>query len=172
VIRRRSSCSRSWPAVLDPIGTSPRRSSPSCGPTTSICKSSLARRRPFSGTWRRHEPGGTKMWTWAWHPGTRGTRPKTRLRMSARSRTRLPNGAMILLDRNVRTAVGSAAGYPCNALLEVGDPVVGVAFSENDITCRTRRSCPGLPGRCPSSALGQVHLSRTFTAPPPICSGP
>ena len=63
--------------------------------------------------------------------------------------------------------------YPCNALLEVGDPVVGVAFSENGYHLQDEAFLSWFARQVPSVGMGgRYTYLGTFTAPPPICSGP
>jgi hypothetical protein len=62
--------------------------------------------------------------------------------------------------------------YPCNALLEVGDPVVGIAFSENGYHLQDEVFLSWFARQVPSAGMGgRYTYLGTFTAPPPICRG-
>ena len=116
---------------------------------------------------------GTKMWTWAWASWHTGDTTQDAFTDVGALSHEIAEWCNDPFGSNVVPPWEVLPEYPCNALLEVGDPVVGVAFSENGYHLQDEAFLSWFARQVPSVGMGgRYTYLGTFTAPPPICSGP
>jgi hypothetical protein len=115
---------------------------------------------------------GTYVWTWAWSSWhTADTAPPEEADVAVLSHeiSEWYNDPFV---SNVVPAWQALPSYPCNPVLEVGDPLVGTTFTSNGYHLQDEAFLSWFARQVPSTAMGGMYsFLGTLTAPPAVCTG-
>jgi hypothetical protein len=122
-----------------------------------------------SGTDRSH----TRIWTFAWASwNTLDVVPEEDADVAALSHE-IAEWYNDPFGVNAVPSWEAPPSYPCNPLLEVGDPLAGTTFVQDGYHLQDAAFLSWFARQVPSIGMdGRYSFLGTLTAPPPVCSGP